>query len=267
MNDLCGTNMIAWLAAEAEGPEVEGEDGLLARREGVAKAGVPVQNLVAHQFPGRVVSNEGAEVPPFAKDAKDGTPSESLTSPTSPLPAKDAGNGAPGEDIVADFLETAAEVQDRNFKEDRERRIYRGRTVQMLRRYLRYSIETGRLPSLLGGEFFRAKVTTYAVVTFEDRVIFVHDMEKCLGKLDGFSRQLIARHVLQEHDLEATGRLLHCTGRTVQTYVPVVLDLLSQILVDVGLLERLDSNRQKSCQGGKTGPFPASDCEEGKYKF
>ena len=77
----------------------------------------------------------------------------------------------------------------------------------MLRRYMRYSIETGRLPSMLGREFFRAKVTSYTVVTFEDRVIFVHDMEKCLERLDEFSRQLIARHILQEHDQAATGRL------------------------------------------------------------
>jgi len=39
--------------------------------------------------------------------------------------------------------------------------------VAMLRRYMRYSMETGRLPSLLGREFFRAKVTSYTVVTFE----------------------------------------------------------------------------------------------------
>jgi hypothetical protein len=42
---------------------------------------------------------------------------------------------------------------------ERERRTYRGRAVAMLRRYMKYSIETGRLPSLLGREFFRAKVT------------------------------------------------------------------------------------------------------------
>jgi hypothetical protein len=269
MNDLCGTNMIAWLAAEAERPEGEGE--LPARRRsgaGVSNAEISVGGLAAHQFPGRLVTNEGAEVPPFAKDAKDGAASASLTSP---LPAKDAGNGAPGEFLVPETSETAAEAQDRNFHEDRELRIYRRRTVQMLRRYLRYSIETGRLPSLLGGEFFRAKVTTYAVVTFEDRVIFVHDMEKCLGKLDEFSRQLIARHVLQEHDRWATARLLHCNEKTVRRYTPVVLDVLSEILLEVGLLDRLESKAKdfspNSCQGGKSGPFDASDCEDGKYKF
>jgi hypothetical protein len=123
-------------------------------------------------------------------------------------------------------------------EEERERKIYRARTTAMLRRYMRYSIETGRMPSILGREFFRAKVTSYTVVTFEDRVIFVHDMENCLAKLDEFSQQLIARHILQEHDQAATGRLLGCAEKTVRTWVPVALDLLSEILLEVGLLER-----------------------------
>lgn len=150
---------------------------------------------------------------------------------------------------------------------ERVRRIYRGRTVAMLRRYMRYSIETGRLPSLLGREFFRAKVTSYTVVTFEDRVIFVHDMETCLEKLDEFSRQLIARHILQEHDQAATGRLLNCTERTVRTWVPIALDLLSEILLDVGLLEDLGSDTKKPCQGGKAGEIFVSRCVQGKNNF
>jgi hypothetical protein len=40
-------------------------------------------------------------------------------------------------------------------EEERERRIYRARTVTLLRRYMRYSIETGRLLSLLRREFFQ----------------------------------------------------------------------------------------------------------------
>ena len=142
----------------------------------------------------------------------------------------------PEVEVVAEYA-TRLE-NDCDYENERVRRIYRARVVTMLRKYLQYSIETGRLPSLLGREFFRAKVTSYTVVTFEDRVIFVHDMEKCLEKLDEFSRQLIARHILQEHDQEATGRLLGCTERTVRTYVPIVLDLFTEILFDVGLLAR-----------------------------
>ena len=152
-------------------------------------------------------------------------------------------------------------------EEARQRRIYRGRTVAMLRRYMRHSIETGRLPSILGREFFRAKVTSYTVVTFEDRVIFVHDMERCLDRLDEFSRQLIARHILQEHDQAATGRLLNCTERTVRTWVPLALDLLAEILLEVGLLEPGNSKREKSCQGGFKSQNFVSNCEQGKNKF
>ena len=137
----------------------------------------------------------------------------------------------------------------------------------MLRKYMRYSIETGRLPSLLGREFFRAKVTKYIVVTFEDRVIFVHDMETCLAKLDEFSRELIARHILQEHDRWATAKLLHCNEKTIRRLTPLVLDTLSEILLDVGLLERLDGSSRKSCQGGKEAEKFVSDCEDGKNKF
>jgi hypothetical protein len=162
----------------------------------------------------------------------------------------------------------AAAALQRRQEDDREgeRRTYRGRTVGMLRRYLRYSIEAGRLPSMLGSEFFRAKVTSYTVVTFEDRVIFVHDMEKCLDRLDDFSRQLIARHILQEHDQAASGRLLGCTERTVRTQIPIVLDVFSEILLEVGLIERLVTTRGNCCQGGLESEIGASDSEDEEYK-
>ena len=119
---------------------------------------------------------------------------------------------------------------------------------------------------MLGREFFRAKVTSYTVVTFEDRVIFVHDMETCLNKLDEFSRQLIARHILQEHDQAETGRLLNCTERTVRTYLPMALDLLSYILLEVGLLQPVALIRENSCQEGENDQMSVSGCERGKNK-
>jgi len=173
----------------------------------------------------------------------------------------DSGQKVTAEPWAADWRDEAS------WELERTRKIYRARTVAMLRRYMRYSLETGRLPSLLGREFFRAKVTSYTVVTFEDRVIFVHDMEKCLAKLDEFSRQLIARHILQEHEQAATAKLLNCTERTVRTYLPITLDLLSQILLDVGLLEPQDTKGRNSCQGGKRDEIFVSDCEQGKNIF
>lgn len=167
-----------------------------------------------------------------------------------------------GGEIAVDSPEAGDDPLDRN----PELRLYRGRTIGMLRRYMRYSLETGRLPSLLGRELFRARVTSYTVATFEDRVILVHDMETSLQKLREFSRQLIARYFLQEHDLVATARLLHCNEKTIRRTIPMALDELSEILLEIGLLAWSDSVRQKSCQEGETGQISASDCKEGENK-
>jgi hypothetical protein len=225
------------IAAEAERPDIEADAGFRRRTrhldEKPSAEYLPTQHFPADHFPEHQVPAEAAGATP-------------------------------------EIPEPIAEVPppQRGVEEDRERqrRTYRGRTIAMLRRYMRYSIETGRMPSLLGREFFRAKVTSYTVVTFEDRVIFVHDMEKCLERLDEFSRQLIARHILQEHDQVATAKLLHCTERTVRTYIPIVLDVFSEILVEVGLLERLVSVRRNSCQEGENDQIAASDWDDGKYK-
>lgn len=198
-----------------------------------------IEDLTTHQFPARTLKEPGAAETDDALSR--------------------------GAQKLADILREYEEI--RNDEENRARRIYRARTVVMLRRYMKYSIETGRLPSLLGQEFFRAKVTTYSVVTFEDRVIFVHDMEKCLERLDEFSRQLIARHILQEHDQMATARLLRCTERTVRRLMPVALDQFCEIMLKVGLMERIESIPEKSCQGGLEDEFSVSDCEQSENNF
>jgi hypothetical protein len=125
-----------------------------------------------------------------------------------------------------------ANCEEREAERARERNpdlwMYRGRTVALLRRYMRLSLETGRLPSVIGREFFRAKITAYKATTFEDRVIFVHDVEKCLDRLAPFDQQIIARLILQEHDHEGTARLLNSARRTIERRLPDLLDELSE---------------------------------------
>lgn len=150
------------------------------------------------------------------------------------------------------------------YEQQRERRIYRARTVAMLRRYMRYSIETGRLPSLVGREFFRSRITKYQMATFEDRVIFVHDMERCLEHLDDFGRQVLGRIVLQEYTQEDAARLLGCTRMTVHRKLLESLDQLSDILLRVDLLDALTPGVAKTCQGGKEDDFLLSSCEDRK---
>ena len=136
--------------------------------------------------------------------------------------------------------------------------LYRDRTRALLRRYFRMSIELGRLPSLVGREFFRSRVTSYRMHTFEDAVIFVHDTERCLERLDPFSQQLIARIIFQDYTLEETAALVGCGRRTVVRRYPRALDLLSELLLEAELLRPLP------CQEGEGGGNHAKHCGERK---
>lgn len=117
--------------------------------------------------------------------------------------------------------------------------LYRDRTIAMLKTYLRYSIEVGRLPSVLGRELFRARLTSYRVATFEDAVIFVHDVESAIDRLNQFHQQLIGLIVLQDCTQAEAADMLRCTRRTVVREFPEALDFLSQIFLDGKLLTRL----------------------------
>jgi hypothetical protein len=76
--------------------------------------------------------------------------------------------------------------------------FYRKYTEALLRRYVRLSMGAGRVPSLLGRELFRGKVTNYRVEGFDDMVIFVEDVARCVAKLDKGHQVLVERIAMQE---------------------------------------------------------------------
>ena len=143
--------------------------------------------------------------------------------------------------------------------------LYRERTVALLRRYLRISIEVGRLPSLLGRELFRSKVTSYRMTSFEDGVIFVHDVEHALEQLTQFWQQLIAVVVFQDHTRDEAAEILRCARRTVCREFADALDRVSELFLEGGLLNRLPcAPVENSCQEGEEGQFCVSDCKDGE---
>lgn len=115
--------------------------------------------------------------------------------------------------------------------------FYRRTTEAMLRRYMRTSMEMGRTPSLLGTNIFRGRVSSYRLRTFEDCIIFLFDMEKCLLRLDAESKNLIARITLQEYTYEETAKLTEQSARSVGRKYGRALDQLTDILLELGLLE------------------------------
>ena len=54
--------------------------------------------------------------------------------------------------------------------------LYRDRTIAVLRRYLRLAVEVGRLPALLGREFFRTRVTSYHTQIWKSCLTYPSDL-------------------------------------------------------------------------------------------
>lgn len=131
--------------------------------------------------------------------------------------------------------------------------FYRKYTEALLTRYVSMSMEAGRVPSLLGREMFRGKVTSYRVHSFEDVVIFVHDVERCLTRLDHDQQYLIRRICLQRFTQEETARVLGQTPRTTMRRYAESLDRLTRIFIEAKMLEPL-----KACQEAGLRKIPAS---------
>jgi hypothetical protein len=116
---------------------------------------------------------------------------------------------------------------------------YRKYTEALLRRYSQMAMESGRVPSLLGRELFRGKVTNYVVHGFDDVVIFVHDVANCLEQLDSETCQLIERIALQEYTLEETAALLGLPVWRVSRQYGNALDQVTKMFLERKMLERL----------------------------
>src|SRR5258706_14047572 len=95
-------------------------------------------------------------------------------------------NGTDPDAIDPDAVDLSPSPYEPPMDEVAEICLYRKRTINLLQRYAKLSIETGRLPSVLGGMGFRARISSYPLHTFEDAVIFVFDVERCLGELDKY---------------------------------------------------------------------------------
>lgn len=115
--------------------------------------------------------------------------------------------------------------------------FYRKQTESLLRRYLYTSMLVGRTPSILTERIVRGWASSRPVKTFENCVIFVLDMEKCLDRLSALERVLLKRIVLQEYTQAETALLLNRSERFIRNRFGEAVDRLTEILLDTGALE------------------------------
>ena len=114
--------------------------------------------------------------------------------------------------------------------------FYRKHTENMLRRYLYASMQVGRAPSILGDPVGRGWASSRPVRTFEDAVILVLDLEKCLDTLSSLDRKLLGRIVLQEYTQAEAATLIGMSVRAISYKFPEALDRLTEKLLASGLL-------------------------------
>jgi hypothetical protein len=125
--------------------------------------------------------------------------------------------------------------------------FYRKYTEAILRRYMRMSLDVGRVPSILGREMFRAKVSNYRVESFEDAVIFCHDVERCIQRLTANEQLLIEHITLKQYTVAEAAQLLRTSPKAIIWQYTNALDRLTRIFLDFEIL-----NPPKSCQAPKT---------------
>lgn len=106
-------------------------------------------------------------------------------------------------------------------------------------------MDMGRLPSLLSRGVFRGRASCSRIRNFEDAVVFVIDVEKCLQRLDESSLDLISRIALQEYTQAEAAELMGQSLRSVIRKYAEVIDRLTGILLEAELLER---NSSAGCQ-------------------
>ena len=97
-------------------------------------------------------------------------------------------------------------------------------------------MQVGRAPNILGDPIARGWCSSRPIRTFEDAVIFVLDVEKCLNQLGSLARMMLSRIILQEYTQAEAASLLGMAVRAISYKFPQAIDRLTEKLLESGLL-------------------------------
>jgi len=124
------------------------------------------------------------------------------------------------------------------FDPEPETICYRGQTLAIVRHFFEMSCQLGRLPSILGREFFRAKVSHHAIPSFEDQALFAHDVQQALLKLAEDELEVLTLIGLYGLNTDEAARILNRSAGCVSGRYSEALARLTQIFLDNGVLCR-----------------------------
>ena len=138
--------------------------------------------------------------------------------------------------------ELSANIEATDYDEDlSEYSIFRSHTLKLLRYYFKLSLDYGRIPSPLGGQGMRSRVSHVKMYTVEDDTIFLHDMSRCMEQeLSEMELKIVALVVFMDHTFEQTGGILQYSERQIRRIYPNLLDRLTRAFCKRELLDRLE---------------------------
>src|ERR1022692_1970727 len=131
---------------------------------------------------------------------------------------------------------------------------FRGQTFAIVRHFFEISSQVGRLPSLLGREFFRARVTHHAIPSFEDQAVFVRDVELCFARLSEPHAEMITLVALYSFSRDEVAEMLRASRTWVNHRFAEALDALSEIFLQARLLREDRPDRRQSQVTNRAGP-------------
>lgn len=112
----------------------------------------------------------------------------------------------------------------------------RAHTQALLRRYYHASAQLGRIGCALIDSVGRGWVSSRPVRSFEDVLIFVIDMSRCIERLNPLDREMLTRLVKHDYTQAEAALLIGVSARTVAHKFPTALDRLTVKLLDAGIL-------------------------------
>jgi len=142
-----------------------------------------------------------------------------------------------------------------DFDPEPETVCYRGQTLAIIRHFFEISAQLGRLPSILGREFFRAKVSHHTIPSFEDQVLFAHDVQGALMRLGDEDVEVIALIGLYDVSHAQAAAMLHRSEGCISQRYSEAIARLTRIFLDIGVLRRNRPDRRQVQMKGR--PLPA----------
>jgi hypothetical protein len=150
--------------------------------------------------------------------------------------------------------ELSANVEDSS-EDLSEFAIFRKQTLGLLRYYFKLSLDYGRIPSVLGGEVMRSRVSHTKMYTIEDDTIFLYDMNRCLEQeLSETELRMLALVVFMNHTYEESGAILQYSEKQIRRIFPNVTDRLTRAFFERDFMKRPELMEGKKKPMGRARP-------------